>query len=173
MIVTGKEFVMKKALYMLFLLTAVIILLLVVGRKSLYTEIIINAPVDNVWKEFTNFPEYPRWNPFIKKIAGEMRTGGTINITIQPKGNEPVNFNPTVLIYKEKSMIQWEGKLFVPGLFTGKHTFHVIRIDKNTTKFIQKEDFNGILVPFINLDSTLDGFKEMNTLLKNRVEIGR
>jgi len=161
---------MKKAILVIVPVMLVIIVLLVIGKKSLYTDIIINAPVDKVWKEFADFSEYPRWNPFIRKVSGEMKTGGSIQITIQPKGHKPVDFNPTLIKYDEKSTVQWEGKLFIPGLFTGRHIFHLVRAEDGKTRFIQKEDFNGILVPFINLDSTLEGFREMNTLLKKRVE---
>lgn len=164
---------MKKAISIILVLLAVVIVLLAIGKKSLYTEITINAPIDLAWKEFSNFSEYPGWNPFIKKVSGEMKIGGSIDITIQPKGEKPVDFAPTIIKYKEKSILQWEGKLFIPGVFTGRHTFQFISIDKDTTRFIQKEDFNGVLVPFINLDSTLNGFKEMNSLLKYRVEKGR
>ena len=40
---------MKKALYVLIALLAVITILLLAGKKTLSTEIIINAPVDQVW----------------------------------------------------------------------------------------------------------------------------
>lgn len=160
----------KKTILIITAFLFIITLLMVIGKKSLTTEIIINAPVDSVWKEFSNFSEYPLWNPFIKKVSGEMKSGGTIEITIQPKGDKAVVFNPTILIYKEKNILQWEGRLFIPGIFTGRHTFQLIRLNNDKTRFIQKEDFNGILVPFINLDATLAGFKEMNYLLKNRVE---
>ncbi len=162
---------MKKAMIIIAVVLVIIIVLLVIGKKILYTEIMINAPVESVWKEFSNFPEYPNWNPFLKKISGDMKPGSTINITIQPKGDKPVDFTPVIIKYEEKSILQWEGKLFIPGVFTGKHTFQLIRIDKDKTKFIQKEDFNGILVPFINLNATLDGFNDMNNLLKKRVEM--
>ncbi len=161
---------MKKVVIMIVPVLVVIIVLLVIGKKSIYTDIIIDAPVDKVWEEYVGFPEYPRWNSFIRRVSGELKTGGSIQVTIQPKGHKPMNFNPTIIIYKEKSTIQWEGRLYIPGIFTGRHTFHLIRLDNDKTKFIQKEDFNGILVPFINLDSTLEGFREMNTLLKKRVE---
>jgi hypothetical protein len=161
---------MKKGMSILVLVIAAIIVLLVVGKKSLYTEVIINAPAEKVWKEFTNFSEYPNWNPFLRKVSGDMKSGNSINVTIQPKNHEPVDFNPAIIIYEEKRTVQWEGKLFIPGLFTGRHTFQLINIDKDKTRFIQKEDFNGILVPFISLDATLEGFKEMNGLLKSRIE---
>ncbi len=164
---------MKKAILIVVAVIALVIVLLLIGKKSLYTEIVINAPADAVWKEFSNFSAYPSWNPFIRKVAGDMKSGNAISITIKPKGDKPVDFSPVIILYEEKIILQWEGKLFIPGLFTGRHTFQLISIDKDKTRFIQKEDFNGILVPFISLGSTVEGFREMNSLLKNRVEKGR
>jgi hypothetical protein len=161
---------MKKAIYLFIILTVIIILLLIFGKKNLSTEIIINAPINKVWKEFTDFTEYQKWNPFIKSLTGEIKTGNTIHVVIQPKDGKPMNFKPTIMKLKDNDILQWEGQLFLPGIFTGKHTFQLIRIENNKTKFIQKEDFNGILVPFVDLNPTLEGFKSMNALLKERVE---
>jgi hypothetical protein len=161
---------MKKAFYLFIILTVIIILLLIFGKKNLSTEIIINAPLDKVWKEFTDFNEYPKWNPFIKSLSGELKTGNTIQVVIQPKDGKPMNFKPAITKLKDNDILQWEGQLFLPGIFTGRHTFQLIRIENNKTKFIQKEDFNGILVPFVDLHPTLEGFKSMNALLKKKAE---
>lgn len=161
---------MRKAVYLLILSSCVIALLLVFGKKTLSNEIIINAPVDAVWKKFSNFSEYPRWNPFIKKISGDVDPGKRIHVTIQPKDREAMIFNPVILIYEKNKTLQWEGRLFLPGIFTGRHTFQLQKIDNNKTKFTQKEDFNGILVPFIDLNPTLSGFKSMNESLKKLSE---
>jgi len=161
---------MKKAVYLFIILTIIIVLLLFLGRKNLSSVIVINAPPDTVWKEFTDFNEYPKWNPFIKSIAGEVKIGNTIHVVIQPKGGTPMNFNPVITQLNDNEILQWEGQLFLPGVFTGKHSFQVIRIDNNKTKFIQKEDFKGVLVMFVDLNPTLEGFKSMNALLKERVE---
>jgi hypothetical protein len=161
---------MRKAINAVGILAIMIILLLIFGKKNLSSEIIINAPVDTVWKEFTDFNEYPKWNPFIKSLAGEVEIGNAIHVVIQPKGGMPMSFNPVIIQLKENDILQWEGKLFLPGIFTGKHTFQLVRVDKNKTKFIQKENFNGVLVMFVDLNPTLEGFKLMNLLLKERVE---
>ncbi len=161
---------MRKVIYLFIIFTVFIILLLIFGKKNLSTEIIINAPLNKVWKEFTDFTEYPKWNPFIKSFTGETKVGNTIHVVIQAKNGKPMTFNPTVVQLKENDILQWEGKLFLPGIFTGKHTFQLVRVENNKTKFIQSEDFNGILVPFVDLNPTLEGFKAMNALLKERAE---
>jgi hypothetical protein len=161
---------MRKAIYLSIILAIIIILLFIFGKKNISSEIIINAPVDKVWKEFTGFSEYPKWNPFIKSISGDVKAGNTIHVVIQPKGGTPMSFNPVIIQLKENDILQWEGKLFLPGIFTGKHTFQLVRVDKNKTKFIQKEDFNGVLVMFVDLNPTLEGFKLMNALLKEKSE---
>jgi hypothetical protein len=161
---------MKKAMYVFIIFVAIIILLLILGRKNLSTEIVINAPQDKVWKAFTDFKEYPKWNPFIRSLTGDVKIGSTIHAVIQPKGGAAMNFNPVITQVKDEDTLQWEGRLFLPGIFTGKHTFQLVRIDRNKTKFIQKEDFNGLLVPFVDLNPTLEGFKSMNARLKERSE---
>ena len=38
------------------------------------------------------------------------------------------------------------------------------------TGLIQIDKFNGLLVPFFNFDSTVEGFELMNKALKERIE---
>lgn len=162
---------MKKILYTLISLAIIIILLSVLGKKHISTEIIINASIDKVWDDLTDFTRYPDWNPFIRKINGKIIKGNIIEVTFQTQGSDPVVFTPEIILYEENNILQWEGKLFLPGIFTGRHTFQLVLIEKNKTKLIQKEDFNGILVPFFNFDSTIEGFNSMNKEFKKRMEI--
>lgn len=161
---------MKKLMIALFLFILIIAALLLIGNKTISTEIVINAPVDRVWREFSDFDSYPRWNPFIKRITGTVKAGGPIAVTIQPRGGDPMDFNPEVLQLKEKEILQWQGRLLFPGIFTGKHTFRMAGIGATATKFIHSEEFSGILVPFINLEPTREGFMDMNEALKVRAE---
>lgn len=161
---------MKKALYTFITLAIIVTLLLVFGKKHISTEIIINASIDKVWDELTDFSKYPDWNPFIRKISGEIKKGNIIEVTFQTHGSDPIVFTPEIILYEENNILQWEGKLFIPGIFTGRHTFQLVKIETNKTKLIQKEDFNGILVPFFKFDSTIEGFTLMNKEFKKRTE---
>lgn len=161
---------MKKASFVVSLIIALFIILLLLGSKHISTEITIDAPVEAVWAELMDFPRYPEWNHFIKKVSGEIKKGSTLEVTFHVKGSDPVVFTPEIKEYEVNNVFQWEGRLFMPGIFTGKHTFQLVKIDPKKTLLVQKEDFNGILVPFFNFKSTIEGFTLMNKEFKKRVE---
>jgi len=149
---------------------AVIVLLLILGDKKISTEIVINAPVERVWNELTAFGKYPDWNPFIRKLTGDIREGGAIEVTFQIRDSSPVVFTPVIRKLIQNETLQWEGRLLMPGIFTGRHTFRLVEVENNRTGLIQREEFNGLLVPFFNFDSTVEGFELMNKALKERIE---
>ncbi|MFK7827326.1 MAG: hypothetical protein AB8G05_24495 [Oligoflexales bacterium] len=43
--------------------------------QQIITNIKIKAPKELVWKQFTDTSAYPDWNPFIKKIWGDLKKG--------------------------------------------------------------------------------------------------
>jgi hypothetical protein len=161
---------MKKALFVIVPLAVAVVVLLLIGNRHISTDVVIHAPADRVWAELTDTGNYPEWNPFIRNISGDLKKGDTIRVTFHTKGSDPVVFTPTVIERREMEMLQWEGRLLMPGIFTGRHTFQLVQIGPGSTKLIQKEDFNGILVPFFNFDSTVEGFTLMNGELKKRIE---
>lgn len=161
---------MKKALIAVIVIIACIAALLMIGKKQIATEIIINAPPQKVWSVLTDFNAYPAWNPFIIKAAGSIREGDTIEVTFKTEGSEPIVFTPTIITLKENETLQWEGRLIMPGIFTGTHAFELAPVDAGRTRLAQKEDFSGILVPFFSFDSTIAGFAAMNEQLKSRCE---
>lgn len=142
-------------------------------KKELYTEIEINASPGKVWQILTDFEAYPNWNPFIKKIKGDLAVGEKLEVFIQPSGAKGMSFKPTLLAVEEEKELRWLGKLFVSGLFDGEHFFKIEMLSEKTVKFIHGENFKGLLVGFLakSLDTdTLRGFREMNEALKNLAE---
>jgi hypothetical protein len=168
--ITQEALPMKKASLLVSILITLIVILLLLGNRHISTEITINAPADAVWAELMDFRKYPEWNPFISKVSGEIKKGSTIEVSFHRKGSDPMVFTPKIQVYDANSLFQWEGRLLIPGIFTGRHTFQLEKIDAKKTKLVQKEDFKGILVPFFNYDSTIEGFTLMNQALKKRVE---
>jgi len=64
--------------------------------------------------------------------------------------------------------LAWGGG--IKGIFIGEHVFLLERIDKSSTKLIQKEDFSGLAIPFASLDAIEEGYSLMNRALKERAE---
>jgi hypothetical protein len=141
--------------------------------KIVYSEIRINASPEKVWKEFTDFESYPTWNPFIKSLKGKPSVGNKVEAQIHAPGKKAMLFKPKVLVFDSLQEFRWIGKLFIPRLFDGEHTFMIKDNNDGTTTFIQYERFRGILIPLTKKmldENTLDGFNQMNSALKARCE---
>ncbi len=161
---------MKITMRAVVLILAAVVMLLIFGRKEIHTDIVIDAPVEAVWRDFGDFSSYPEWNPFILRLTGEAAEGKRISVSIKPSGGKPMDFDPVILSKRENRLLSWEGRLLAPGIFTGTHTFRVEPLAGDKTRFIQEESFTGILVPFVDLGPSEEGFKLMNAELKKRVE---
>jgi hypothetical protein len=84
-----------------------------------------------------------------------------------------MGFKPTVLRAEPNRELRWLGRLWLPRLFDGEHVFVIEPLDETRVRFVQREEFNGLLVPLFarSLDTdTRRGFEEMNQALKARAE---
>ena len=140
--------------------------------KEIYTEIEINASEDVVWGILTDFKNFPQWNPFIKEISGNQEEGSQIDVFIKPPNSNGLKLKPSIVTYEPGKELRWFGKLWIPKLFDGEHSFIIEKISSDKVLFIQKERFTGLLVPFFSglLKDTESGFMLMNKALKREAE---
>jgi hypothetical protein len=141
--------------------------------KELYSEIEIAATAERVWRVLTDFPSYPQWNPFIRRIRGEPKTGERLEVRLEPPGARGMTFRPKLLNAEANHELRWLGHLFVPGLFDGEHSLTIEPLGESCVRFVQSEEFRGLLVPLLARsldDNTQRGFEEMNHALKERAE---
>ena len=142
---------------------------------ELNTEIEINASSETVWNLLTGTSRFPEWNPFIRRLQGELKVGQKLAVFIQPTGARAMEFIPVVLKVEPNTELRWLGRLILPGLFDGEHVFQIEPLGSSRVRFRQREIFSGIFVPLLknSLDTdTRRGFNEMNQKLKQLVESG-
>lgn len=140
---------------------------------SIITDIEIRASPAGIWSILTDFPAYPRWNPFIRSIAGSLVASGRLTVSIQPPGGRARTFRPRVMTWVENRELRWRGRLLSPGLFDGEHFFRIEAKRPGLSRFVHGEQFSGLLVPLVRsrLESgTRAGFVAMNQALKSRAE---
>lgn len=142
-----------------------------ITRRTIKTEIVVNAPAFRVWQVLSDFEAYPQWNPFIRQVAGVARPGEQLMIELNSNGHT-TTFQPTLLVVKPERELRWIGHLFIPGVFDGKHSLLIEPLGESRVHFVQSENFRGILVPFLGtlLKDTVNSFQEMNQQLKKRAE---
>ncbi|MGB9940704.1 SRPBCC family protein [Methanosarcina sp.] len=142
-----------------------------ITQKNLQTEVVINASAARVWHVLTDFGAYPQWNPFIREVSGVAIPGERLKVQMH-SGNRTMKFRPTILASRPERELRWLGHLLIPGIFDGEHSFVIEPAGENRVRLIQRETFDGLLVPFSGslLHNTKQSFDKMNLALKERAE---
>lgn len=140
--------------------------------KEVRTEIMIDASPDVVWRVLTDFRAYHTWNPFVKDIAGEMKAGQRLTITVQPGPDRPRTVRPKILCVDPGKSFVWQSHHSIPGLVSAMHCFELEAADDGKTRFIQREMYTGILASLMarRARAHLCGFEEMNRAIKVAAE---
>jgi hypothetical protein len=139
--------------------------------RRIQTAINIDTPADAIWRVLVDFPAYPEWNPFIRRLVGEAKVGARLEVTAQAEGRKPMTFKPTVLVAEPGRELRWLGRVLMPGIFDGEHAF-IIEPQAKGCRLRHEETFTGLLVPLLGaiLNDTAKSFANVNAALKRRVE---
>jgi hypothetical protein len=141
--------------------------------KQLHTAVEIEATPDRAWEVLTDFATYHDWNPFIVQAAGQPVPGTRLELHMRLSGRRPTTIRPEVLEADPAHRLRWLGRLLVPGLFDGEHTFTLQPAGPSRTRLTQHEEFRGLLAPLVLkliAKPTLASFNQMNQALKARAE---
>ena len=143
--------------------------------KIITTHLTVSAAVEDVWETLTDLDRYGSWNPFITAAAGAITVGERLDLTIQPAGGRAMRFKPWVTAVEPRHYVEWLGRVGMPGIFDGRHSFTLTPLTSARTLVQQSETFSGALVPFAGsvLARTRVGFEHMNEALGHRVGIPR
>jgi hypothetical protein len=141
--------------------------------KQLHAEVEIQATPDRVWAVLTDFAAYQDWNPFIVQATGRPVPGTRLELHMRLSGRRPTTIRPEVLEADPARRLRWLGRVLLPGLFDGEHTFDLRPTGPGRTSLTQHEEFRGLLAPLVLkmiAKPTLASFHQMNQALKTRVE---
>jgi len=136
------------------------------------TELEIAAKAAEVWGILTDFPRYQEWNPFITELESDGVEGHSLQLQLSLPEGRDFRIKPRLLRFEENRELRWRGHLLFPGLFDSEHFFRLQEVSPNRTRFIQGENFSGVLVRFSGRTITraARGFVYMNEALKRRAE---
>jgi hypothetical protein len=141
--------------------------------KQLHAGVEIEATPDRVWEVLTDFAAYQDWNPFIIQAAGQAVPGTRLELHMRLSGRRPTTIRPEVLEAEPARRLRWLGRLLMPGLFDGEHTFTIQPAGPGRVRLTQQEEFRGLLAPLVLkmiAKPTLASFHQMDQALKARVE---
>jgi len=141
--------------------------------KQIRTEIEIQASAERVWAILVDLPGYVQWNPLIREASGAVVNDGTLELFISTPGLAPRKVGVKLLKVDAPRELRWLGRLGMPGLLDGDHSFIVRPLASGRVSVVQQESFSGLVVPFVTpwlIPKMTQGFEAMNAALKLRAE---
>jgi len=152
-------------------LLALLSLVALTGCHTIQTQIEINAPARKVHDVLYKFDDYPKWNPFIVKVDGDVKVGNEVTVAVKLSSGDKAG--KTTIDEASDRRLAWTGGLAVPGVFRGAHEFVIEEAGPNKTIFKQNEKMSGAAVPLLDKEAVKAGFEEMNKALKAQAEAAK
>lgn len=139
--------------------------------RTIRTTIDIDATTDVAWQVLTGFDAYAKWNPFMRSVGGEATVGARLTVELAPPGGRRMTIRPTVTAVEPERLLEWLGRLGLPGLFDGRHRFELEPLPDGRTRLTHGETFRGLLVPLLWRPvhgPTTSGFERFNAAFAER-----
>ena len=133
----------------------------------------ISASSEVVWRVLTDFERYSEWNPSLPSIAGELREGSTVSLTLGMPGRPSPKVKARLTEVVPLQRLCWHGNAGADWLFAGDRQFAIETGDDGAVHFTHIEDVHGALFPLFRavmggaIQRSHDAF---NAALKHRAE---
>jgi hypothetical protein len=142
------------------------------SHRKIYTDIIINAPAQQVWQVLKDTASYKNWAAFLVDIQGALKDGNKITAKFQLNpSKESFNTIDHTIQVKEGKAFYWAEK--GPMGICDNHHFIVEAIDSKTARFIQTDELmkgaTWILGGYLS-KTYAKGYQAFNRALKKEAE---
>lgn len=157
-----------KLMIVLAVVVALLIILYVLGRKSVHHEIIIDARPDEVWRILTDTDSYDDWNPVMKLLEGEIQEGNKVLYQFTQDVENVSEIPSNVKRVVPNQLLNQGGGM--PFILTFDHKY-ILEPSEDGTKLTIHEDYAGIGVNFWNTAPVQVAYGRLNEAIKKRVEL--
>jgi hypothetical protein len=144
------------------------------GPKGVRVEhrIGVQAPAEVIWQVIHDLNRWSTWNPLYPKAAGEIRIGGTLELTLALAGAEAREIRPVVLDWVPNEQLHWKLTM-MGGLVKTTRYIEIEQLAEASCIVSNGEIFGGFLGNSVvrQMGGTIRrGFLAMNEALKEQAE---
>lgn len=135
------------------------------------TEVVIDAPRPVVWGLLTDFGRYGSWNPYITEARGKARVGTTIRLRLEPTNRDAREADCEVVVVNGMRKLEFVCRTYrLPGVLDREHIFRLLPVSSRRMRLVYEGRWEGLLVPFADLEARQTGYVDMARALKQRAE---
>lgn len=122
-------------------------------KNAIYRKVLINAPIDQVWKIITDLDRYKIWNPFMPSLKSDFKIGGKLSFVV--KLGKVIRF-PEFLwtqAFENKGNIRrwcWGNQILFKVVGYSQRCRWLKSVGKNKTLYMTTEKFKGNSAEIIN-----------------------
>jgi hypothetical protein len=136
-------------------------------------ELVIEAPVADVWARLIDAPAYADWNPHLLRIDGELKQGGVVTLHYKKEGVLPASFVVDVVTVDKERELRWNGPRNAAKAALRASHYFLLEADGERTRFTHGERFEGALAkrlwPFLR-KKVEAGHRTVNDAIKRACE---
>ena len=147
-------------------LAVILIILYLVGHKSVHSELFVPATPQQVWSVLLDTDNYERWNTVLVLHSGELIEGNEVTYEFRQDDENSYEISSRVQGIVDGRLLNQRGGL--PGVLTFDHRYVLEPADSGTNVIIH-EDYRGIAVPFWNPAPVQAAYDRLNRAMKARV----
>ena len=161
-------FLTSKWVIAILIVVVILVVLFMIGRKSVSTEVQIKASQDAVWQALSDASVVKEWNKVLIPVEGELAEGNSIKYEFyQDEGGEAAAIDAKVKQISQAELINQQGG--IPFILTFDHKYIIESTESGTTVRIN-EKYRGIMVPFWNPAPVEAAYSRLLQQLKDHLE---
>jgi hypothetical protein len=133
----------------------------------------VQAPAEVIWEVISDLASWHQWNALYPKAAGEIRIGGTLELTLALPGQPPQELRPTVMEWVPNEQLHWKLTI-MGGLVRTIRYLEIEALAEASCIVTNGEIFGGFLGPSVGKRmgrSVYRAFSDMDDALKARAEL--
>jgi len=126
-----------------------------------------------IWEVISDLKSWPEWNALYPKAAGEIRIGGTLELTLVLPGQPPQEIKPTVMEWVPNDQLHWKLSM-MGGLVRTIRYFEIESLAEESCIVTNGEIFGGFLGPSVGKRMgrpVYRAFSDLNDALKARAQL--
>ncbi len=137
--------------------------------------VVIDGPLEDVWRAMLDLDNYPRWNPFIERVERpadrETRVGDLLTLHVRFKNGRAATSRERISRLEAPTVLEYgyTGWLHDTGLIRGSRIQRLSPADGGGTRYHTEERLRGPLTFLIDR-AVADGFRRHAAALKKYVE---
>jgi len=116
-------------------------------RRTVESDIEIDASPERVWNVLSDLPRHADWDPFIRRIEGDLRQGGRLKVVLRLPDGRGMVLRPKVLTADPGRQLRWLGHLGFPYLFDGEHSWTIEPLGDGKVRLVQQLSYSSLPWP--------------------------